>query len=111
MKIKQIAKIRETAEAERALGGRVRYSDEIKKSAVKLLSAGDISSADLAKATGIGEGTLISWAEGNSFKKLKLLSTGAVNSNSGLSVILPNGVRIEGFSLSEVRGLLEALAS
>lgn len=111
MKIKQIAKIRETAEAERAIGGRVRYSDEVKKSAIKLLSAGDISSADLAKATGIGEATLIGWAEGNSFKKLKLSSQVVTNSSGGLCVVLPNGVRIEGFSLSDVRGLLEALVS
>ncbi len=109
MDTKEILSLRQAiSQSKESSKGRIRYSAGVKSSVMNLLKSG-IKASELCRATGLHPATIANWKKGKgAFRKVRVQkdkSREPETQESTLKVILPNGVQIEGASLSVLRKL------
>ncbi len=112
MDAKEIAKIRRGVKRARKVSGeRVRYPQSIKKSVLKLIQSG-MSASEVCRLTTLNSATVFKWSQDGdkvSFRRLKVSgskSRAPALASTELRVTLPNGMCIEGATLSTLKEVL-----
>ena len=87
-------------------GVRVRYPREVRDLVLEALRDGK-RPAEIAKVTGISPSTLFMWAQGadKSFRGVEV-DDGDASDVGKVSIILPNGIRVECASLSILKQIM-----
>ena len=87
-------------------GVRVRYPKEVRVLVLEALRDGK-RAIEIAKATGISPSTLFMWAQGadKTFREVEV-DGGSASDAGKVSIILPNGIRVECASLSTLKQIM-----
>lgn len=112
MDTKEIARIRRGVKrARRTSGGRVRYPQSIKKSVLSIIQSG-ASISEVSRLTGLNPPTVFKWSQNGdkvSFRRVRVSGSKLptlASTQVELRVTLPNGVCIEGATLSTLKEVL-----
>jgi hypothetical protein len=111
MDTKLIAKVKQAvAIARQESSGRVRYSEFIRDSVVKLVDSG-VKKSELSGLIDVGVPTILKWAkkESPNYRKISVTSDSMLARGSEFIIILPSGVRIECPSVVLLKDILGVL--
>lgn len=108
MSPKKIEKIKEAVLRTQEAGGeRPRYSDEVKKAVVEILSSG-VGLTEASRLTGVRAPTILKWSRrvGGGFREVAISPEADARGETVISIILPGGLRIECPSMAQLKDIL-----